>query len=570
MLLGDRYELLEPLASCGMAQVWSAIDKVLDRSVAAKILHPHLATDEAFVERFRREAVAAARLSHSSIAAIYDTISAAPMEAIVMELIDGRTLRRELDDVGALSTAEVVRIGARIADALDEAHRGGIVHRDIKPANIMLAADQRVLVTDFGIAKAGSDADLTVTGTLLGTAKYLAPEQVSGDPVDPRADLYSLGVVLFEALTGTVPFRANTDAATALARLHQDPPPVRQLRPNVSAELEAVVARLMARNPADRYHRASLARDALLAADSGESRHGYGPAPVPGPDRRDDVLPSAFSSGRPATAAGPAIPSSAGHGGAMAPPGAGGYAGGRPIDTPSPPPQPPRSPIKRAAAPAPAPAAVEMLDLDLLGDRSEPPPAERVVRSKRSRLVPILGIAVVVVAAVTVGSAVTDVGVDDMLDSVMGAEPAPLSITGVRSFDPQSPDETKEEQEELTQFAVDNDLSTAWKTERYRQRQLSGLKDGVGLQLQLSETRPLTEIDLRTNSEDWAADIYVADQFSDDGSDWGEPIVSIQAGSNRVVRELSGASGAIVLLWIRDTGVTGETFQFELAEVVVR
>ena len=268
MRLGGRYELGQPIAAGGMAQVWSATDTNYDKQVAIKILHPHLATDAAFVERFRREAVAAASLSHRSIVTIFGTISENGLEAIVMELIEGLTLRSVLDEVGAMPAVDVVHFGAEIAAALDEAHRAGIVHRDIKPANIMICPDRRVMVTDFGIAKAGNDADLTQTGTLLGTAKYLAPEQVNGAPIDPRSDLYALGVVMFEALTGTVPFKANTDAATALARLHQDPPAVRSLRPNVSTELAGIVARLMDRDPNRRYTRASALEDALRAVRS--------------------------------------------------------------------------------------------------------------------------------------------------------------------------------------------------------------------------------------------------------------------------------------------------------------
>ena len=211
-----------------------------------------------------------------------------------------------------------------------------------------------------------------------------------------------------------------------------------------------------------------------------------------------------------------------------------------------------------------------MLNLDPStgGERVEQ--AERVVRSRRSRLVPILAIAIIVVTVVSAWSILTDSGVDDMLGSVIGEEAEPLTFTSATSFDPQTTDATKEEQEGLTLFAIDGDLATAWKTERYRQRELGGLKDGVGLQLTLSETRPLTEIVLQTNSEDWAAEIYVADSFSDDGSDWGQPVASIEAGSNQVVRQLDSAEGAIVLLWIRDTGLTAEAFQFELAEVEIR
>ena len=266
-MLGDRYQLIAPIASGGMAQVWSARDLHLNRDVAAKILHPHLLSDDGFVARFRREAVAAARLSHRSIVAVYDTIGGNGVEAIVMELIEGVTLRALLDDQGALSAGDVIEISRQIAEALAVAHGSGLVHRDIKPANIMIRDDRRVLVTDFGIAKAANDADLTNTGTLLGTAKYLSPEQVTGAPIDPRSDLYSLGVVMFECLTGTVPFKANTDAAIALARLREDPPAVSSLRPNVPAGLDALVTRLMAREIDSRFPSAHDLALALTQVD---------------------------------------------------------------------------------------------------------------------------------------------------------------------------------------------------------------------------------------------------------------------------------------------------------------
>ena len=216
-IIGGRYRLDRLIATGGMAQVWEATDETLARKVAVKLLHPHLAADESFVERFRREAVAAARLSHAAIVSIYDTCSDGDVEAIVMELVHGSTLRDYLNEHGPLEPGQAVAILAEVADALDTAHRGGVVHRDIKPANILLSTDGRVLVADFGIAKAGTD--LTATNTTLGTAKYLAPEQVEGGAVDARTDVYALGVVLYEALCGRAPFVADTEAATALARL---------------------------------------------------------------------------------------------------------------------------------------------------------------------------------------------------------------------------------------------------------------------------------------------------------------------------------------------------------------
>ena len=205
-LLAGRYRLDRLIASGGMAQVWEATDEVLSRRVAVKLLHPHLAADATFVARFRREAVAAARLAHPSIVAIYDTHSDAEVEAIVMELVRGHTLRQELDSRPGrvLEPGEASAIVAQVAEALDVAHKAGVVHRDVKPGNVLLSEDGRVMVTDFGIAKAlqESEGDLTVTGTTLGTVKYLAPEQVEGGPVDARTDVYALGVILYELVCG--------------------------------------------------------------------------------------------------------------------------------------------------------------------------------------------------------------------------------------------------------------------------------------------------------------------------------------------------------------------------------
>ncbi|MEZ5177419.1 MAG: protein kinase [Acidimicrobiales bacterium] len=201
-VLAGRYRLNAPIASGGMAQVWEATDDVLARRVAVKVLHPHLARDESFVRRFRAEAIAAARLAHPSIVSVYDTLADDGVNAIVMELVTGTTMRADLDQHGPLALNAVLAIGTQVADALAAAHAAGLVHRDVKPANILLSADGRVLVADFGIAKAAEGADLTSDGGMVGTAKYLAPEQIEGGRIDGRTDLYALGVVLYEALTG--------------------------------------------------------------------------------------------------------------------------------------------------------------------------------------------------------------------------------------------------------------------------------------------------------------------------------------------------------------------------------
>ncbi|MEZ5203076.1 MAG: serine/threonine-protein kinase [Acidimicrobiales bacterium] len=271
-LLVGRYRLERPIASGGMAQVWEGLDQTLARRVAVKILHPHLASDETFVRRFRAEAVAAARLSHPSIVSVYDTCSIDGLEAIVMELVTGTTVRADLDAHGPLKLPAVLAIGTQVADALGAAHAAGLVHRDVKPANILLSADGRVLVADFGIAKAAEGSDLTAAGAMIGTAKYLAPEQVRDGPIDGRADLYALGVVLYEALAGVAPFVADTDAATALARLHRDPRPLQELRPEVPEAVALVVAQAMRRDPDERFASAAALRTALLAAGAEPAR----------------------------------------------------------------------------------------------------------------------------------------------------------------------------------------------------------------------------------------------------------------------------------------------------------
>ena len=275
--IAGRYRLIRPIASGGMARVWEADDEVLTRSVAVKLLHPHLAADDSFVARFRAEAVSAARLAHPAIVSIYDTWSGDGTEAIVMELVAGTTLRHLIEVRAPLEVDEAVVIADHVAAALEAAHRAGIVHRDIKPANVLLSSDGRVLVTDFGIAKAAEGADLTTDQTMLGTAKYLAPEQVEGGPVDGRADIYALGVVLYEMVCGRPPFKADTDAATALARLHRDPEAPSTVRPGVPAWLERTILDCLQRDPAARPDSATEVRRRLASRDAAPTG---APAPV--------------------------------------------------------------------------------------------------------------------------------------------------------------------------------------------------------------------------------------------------------------------------------------------------
>lgn len=277
-LLHGRYRLVKPLARGGMAEVWEGVDDVLTRPIAVKLLHPHLATDEAFEERFRREAIAAARLAHPNVVATFDTGEDDGTAFIVMELIRGRTLRQVIaDHGGSLPPWLAASIAIQIADALHHAHESGIVHRDVKPANVLVCdaepgSPPQVKVADFGIARAATQdgADLTQPGALLGTAKYLSPEQVQGGEPDARSDVYALGVVLYECLTGRPPFMADTEIATAMAHVHSDALKPRQIRAGIPRSLEAVVNRAMAKDPADRYATAADLAGALRGIDLGD------------------------------------------------------------------------------------------------------------------------------------------------------------------------------------------------------------------------------------------------------------------------------------------------------------
>lgn len=261
--LADRYVLESLIATGGMGAVWRGRDEILGRSVAIKVLDDNLAEDPEVLERFRAEAVAAARLSHPGVVRVFDTGVDGETCYIVMELVDGPTLAESLAREGPMDPAETVRIARDILDALSHAHAAGVVHRDVKPTNI-LTGNHAVKVTDFGIAKAAfARNDLTATGKLLGTARYLAPEQVAGSPVDGRADIYALGVVMYEMLTGRVPFDAETDLATAMLRLTVSPTPVRAMRGGIPRDLDQVVMRALSRDPDERFQSAEEMRTDL-------------------------------------------------------------------------------------------------------------------------------------------------------------------------------------------------------------------------------------------------------------------------------------------------------------------
>ncbi|MDQ4024935.1 MAG: Stk1 family PASTA domain-containing Ser/Thr kinase, partial [Actinomycetota bacterium] len=274
---GGRYAVLEPIGSGGMAEVYRARDELLGRDVAVKVLSDRLSRDKSFVERFRREAQSAANLNHPNVVSLYDYGADDGAYYIVMEYIEGKSLGDMVAESGALLPERAAEIAADVAAALERAHSSGLVHRDIKPTNIMVTRSGQTKVTDFGIARAlgqsSEQTQMTQTGMVIGTAAYLSPEQAQGNPVDARSDVYSLGCVLYEMLTGRPPFAGDTPLAIAYKHVREDAAAPSTVNPDVPQALDAITLKALAKNPENRYSSAHEMREDLQRFLGGQQVH---------------------------------------------------------------------------------------------------------------------------------------------------------------------------------------------------------------------------------------------------------------------------------------------------------
>jgi serine/threonine-protein kinase len=574
-LLASRYHLDRRIGHGGMAEVWVATDTQLDRRVAVKWLKPNLAADPVVAERFRREAIAVASLNHPNIVAVHDVFEHDGRQAVVMQLVDGKSLRQLLDGQKRLGPELTIHIGAAVAGALDEAHRAGFVHRDVKPANILVTSDGRVLLTDFGIAKGLdiADTDLTSDNVMMGTAKYLSPEQVRGRKLDGRADLYSLGLVLYECLAGRVPFQGETDADTALARLQRDPTDLGRLRPTLPVGLINLIHRTLARNPAHRPATGAELRAALLAVDTTPPAIDGTPAEPPRRGLERDAAPK-----QPAR---PLIP-------------------GEPPVTASPrqPPPPPPRPRPRVAIRG----RQDHVDVRAVDDHT--PPTSSVIRARPARglqqrwtpsLVFIGGLLLVasVVGAIlwmvlwaggddddgvpqtTVlpGGSVDEVPSTDAVAGTAAVDVAtPIEITTIAAWDPDGSNGSENDAQAPLALA-DGSGATSWSTECYSNQYLGG-KRGVGLIVTLSAASA-GRLEVESVNAPYALQVFASNDATPPAEveGWGQPLADKAFASVPGVVETDVSTPAShLLIWLTELGTdngctTANPYRGRLAEI---
>ncbi len=486
-LIGARYRLVRRIGQGGMAEVWLAKDTSLDRDVAVKVMRAHHDDDHVGNERFRREAKASAALSSPNIVTVYDVVEDAGRQAVVMEYINGQSLRELLDKRHRISPSLTVHIGMAVATALDAAHAKDLVHRDIKPANILITSAGRVLLTDFGIAKtlSGNESDLTNDNIMMGTAKYLSPEQVSGKKLDGRADLYSLGLVLYECLAGRVPFVGGTDVETALARVQGDAPDILKIRPTLQPLVANIIHQMLARDPDQRQPSGEAVRAALYRArEIGLDGTPTGLTPPHGnavPESAREILrdlePATSPTTTPTTIPGEPV-----------------------ISNPT-----PRTKTERST--------------------SSSRPVNKALEKRAHRITPtsMLAAAVaigVVLAGVVLWRSVSSPSTKSPVASASTTPVAtgPVNIVAVSSYDPDGDDNS--ENDDLIPNLLDGKSGTQWRTVCYGNNQF-GSKKGVGFVAELSG-RSTGTLSVDFGYAPWEVDVYgYSDTLPSKMESWG-------------------------------------------------
>ena len=485
-VLSGRYRLESKLGSGGMSTVYLALDQVLDRPVAIKLLHREISEEADQLERFRREARAAARLSHPNLVGVIDAGEDDGRPYIVFEYIEGRTLKRRIQEEGGLPVDEAVAYAIEIGRGLTAAHARKLVHRDVKPQNVLIDPDGRAKVTDFGIARSLEQKGMTATGRVLGTTDYVSPEQAMGEDVDERSDVYSLGVVLYEMLTGDVPFQAETQVGVAMRHVNEPMPDVQAKRPEVSAAVASVVDRSTTKDPRDRYDTvAQMVRDLEQTLEVEAARRG-------------------------------------------------GTSG----------------------------EATSVLD--------SVPSSRRRLGTRRSRLGIAMGVigAALIAAALIFGAEHIHLGGSSNPPTSGGTE-VKLPVDAASEFDPPPGDGRETGTERLATDS--NPTGTDWTTEHYDTADFGGLKDGVGLAIDVGSTVPAKSIVIRSPTTGYDAEIYEsAGSPPSSLSGWGQPVATLTDGGATETIGLPGKSAKSFLIWITRLPQAKDDpgqFQMEISDV---
>lgn len=534
-IIGGRYRLDSPIASGGMADVWRATDIQLRREVAVKLLRASVADDATVAERFRREARALAKLQHPNIVPVFDCVEEPDGQvALVMRLIEGKSLRQLLDEAAenpiskSISVHLTVHIGKSVAAALAKAHSANLVHRDIKPANILVTPAGEVFLTDFGIAKPlksskDDGTDLTRVDIMMGTVKYLSPEQVQGKVLDGRADMYSLGLVLYECLAGKVPFKGENDQATAVARLERDPTPLGGIRNDVPSTVISVIHMMLRRKPETRYKDCATVVTALSEAmnnlhNADTPAGGFQPgATTPQSKRRGPLDPLMGNNSQRDSS----------------------------IEI---------SENTPARAPRPVRAVKDATPRGNTRTKGTLPRHQRT-STKRSYIPIALLLVAALVMALMLWRGLQNTSTETLPTVIDNVEITAVNLVGIQSYDPDGDD--KVENEDMLPALLDNNPASEWTTVCYG-NQFFGSKAGVGIVATLSGIG-IGDLAANFANGPYSADVFVstADAVPASIDDWGLRVATAFSPDPGIATFEVNAPARHVLLLLREIGRSG-------------